>query len=289
MNDDLKAQFDLLRSANENKRVKEEKEFLAQPFSQNLPDIFNGKRSSPNCFLRSALFGMVKNGTKRQMQENIKIFSSSQYEIYFTGYELDQKDLEIWDLLIYLAKEYKIDDTLRITLYELCKRLNLEDSNSNRNAVIKRVERLKIGTIKITQGKQFIFGSLINNGSIDKMGDGKFVIEYNKRLAYLFINNDFTFIDMRYREMLGNNQLAKWLYQFYATHKNPIPMDISHLQNMCHSKSSPKEFKRMLKESLELIKNVYININSQSKWDYLISVNTLHIYPFGTKKQLTLL
>ena len=63
---------------------------------QLLPDIFEDKRAIPNCFLRGALFGMVRKG-RRALVENQAIFTMSQYQVSFSGSEMDQNDLEVWD------------------------------------------------------------------------------------------------------------------------------------------------------------------------------------------------
>lgn len=162
-------------------REKEAKEakLLGTAMQQLLPDIFEEKRAIPNSFLRGALFGMVRKG-RRALVENKPIFTMSQYEVAFSGAELDQNDLELWDTLIYLAKSHDVENHLRITLYELIKHMRMPDTGQNRKALIARVERLQLGQVKISTDSQRFFGSLINNGFVDIAGDGKLVIEYNR-------------------------------------------------------------------------------------------------------------
>ena len=101
----------------------------------------------------------------------------SQYKISFSGEQLDQNDLELWDTLIYLAKDRKVNNELRITLYDLCKEMKLTDAKSNYERLIARTKRLQFGQVNIKADKKEFFGSLINNGYIDTVGDGKLVIE----------------------------------------------------------------------------------------------------------------
>jgi Replication initiator protein A len=270
--------------------IKKEGKMLSTPMGQLLPEIFKEKRAIPNCFLRGALFGMVRKG-KRTLVENKKIFTMSQYEIFFSGSELDQNDLELWDTLMYLAKRNNVDNELRITLYELQKVMRMPDTGANRKAIIARIKRLSFGQVSIKANKKEYFGSLLDDGLIDN-DDGKLVVRYNKKLSYLFTDGDYTLLSVDIRHLIGANQLARWLYSFYESHSaKPMPFSLSFLKQLCRSESEPKEFKRMLKNALELLKKAYLSVNLNSKWDYeLTDKDYLIIYPTGkTRKQQSLL
>ena len=270
-------------------KAEEEAKLLGTAMQQLLPEIFEDKRAIPNCFLRGALFGMVRKG-RRALVKDEPIFTMSQYQVAFSGEHLDQNDLEVWDTLMYLAKEREVENDLQITLYDLCKQLRIKDNNINREAVIKRIERLKFGTVTISTKNQKFFGSLINNGYINTAGDGKLVIEYNKKLMPLFTDGDYTLISADIRHLLGDNQLARWLYNFYESHREPIPFTIDFIQKLCRSENSLKDFKYKIKIALELVKKAHLSVNQKSKWDFEITdKNYLFIYPKGkSKKQLEL-
>lgn len=70
-------------------KAADEAKMLGTAMQQLLPDIFDDKRAIPNCFLRGALFGMVRKG-RRALVGDMPIFTMSQYDLTFTGYELDQ-------------------------------------------------------------------------------------------------------------------------------------------------------------------------------------------------------
>ncbi len=271
------------------KKAAEEAELLGREMQQLLPDIFEDKRAIPNCFLRGALFGMVRKG-RRALVENQPIFTMSQYQVSFSGSEMDQNDLEVWDTLMYLAKERKVDSELRITLYNLCQNMRMPDNGINRKTLVSRVRRLAFGQVSITANGKEYFGSLIDDGYIDEEGDGKLVIRYNKKLAPLFTDGDFTLISADIRHLLGDNQLARWLYNFYESHTQPIPFDIDFIRKLCRSDSELKGFKQKLKIALEEVKKAHLSVNHKSKWEYELSIkNYLFVYPKGkTKKQLDL-
>lgn len=267
-----------------------EAKLLGTAMQQLLPDIFEEKRAIPNVFLRGALFGMVRKG-KRALVGNKPIFTMSQYEVFFTGFELDQNDLEVWDTLMYLAKDRQVESELRMSLYELCQQLGLADQKINRENIFNRAKRLQGGQVFIKAHDKRYVGSLIDEVFIDDT-DGKIVIRYNKRLAPLFSGADYTLISTDIRHLLGDNQLARWLYNFYESHNDPIPFSIDFLQKLCRSESQPKEFKRLLKTALDLVKRAHLAVNHKSKWDFEITRNNfLLVNPNGQnrkKKQIDL-
>jgi hypothetical protein len=252
-----------------NELQKEEAKLLGSAMEQLLPEIYENKRAIPNVFLRGGLFGLVRKG-RRALVKDMPIFTMSQYEIKFSGEQMDQNDLELWDTLIYLAKDRKIDSELHITLYDLCKQMNMPNSGINRKTLVDRVKRLAFGQVIIRTNRKEFGGSLINNYYINN-NDGKLVIEYNKKLMPLFIDNDFTFIDNTIRQQLGDNQLSRWLFCFYATHKEPIPFSFDFLHKLSGSCAEKKEFNRKIKLALEDVKETYLQ--NDIKWDYEIYKN----------------
>lgn len=278
-----------VQSKEQKAKAEEEARLLGSAMQQLLPEIFEDKRAIPNSFLRGALFGMVRKG-RRSLVGDAPIFTMSQYNLTFTGYELDQNDLELWDTLMYLAKERNVEHELRITLYDLCQQLKVVATNTSYEAILKRIQRLQLGQVKIKSTNKEFGGSLINNYYIDKNGDGKLVVEYNKKLTPLFTDNDYTLISTDIRHLLGDNQLARWLYNFYESHNQPIPFAIDFIKKLCRSDSELKGFKQKLKIALAEVQKAHLAVNLKSKWDYEITLkNYLLVYPKGkTKKQLEL-
>jgi hypothetical protein len=284
----IKAQISIWERE-QRKKAAVEAELLGRTMQQLLPEIFEDKRAIPNCFLRGALFGMVRKG-RRALVKDEPIFTTSQYEVAFSGEHLDQNDLEVWDTLMYLAKERQVDNELRITLYDLCQQMRLSYNQERSKKLVERALRLKFGMVSIKIDSKIFAGSLINNVYIDAAGDGKLVIEYNKKLTPLFIDGDYTLISADIRHLLGDNQLARWLYNFYESHREPIPFAIDFIQKLCRSENSLKDFKYKIKIALEEVKKAHLSVNHKSKWDYEITgKNYLLVYPKGkSKKQLEL-
>lgn len=247
---------------------------LTLPIQQQLPDIFEDKRVVPNSFLRGALFGVVKKG-KRAVVKDEKIFSMSHYDISFSGEYLDQNDLELWDSLIYLAKDKMVDYELRITLYELRKFLGYTQTKRAYDTIMIRAKRLKFAMLEIKKDSINYLGSLIDDVLIDSKNEGKLVIRFNKRLVKLFSEKDYTIISVDIRRRIGENQLARWLYNFYESHQDPLPFAIEFLKNLCRSEANIYKFKSMLKEALELVRKGHHSVGRN--FEYEIKGEYLHI------------
>lgn len=259
---------------NKIRKLNEALKTLTLPIQQQLPDIFEDKRVVPNSFLRGALFGVVKKG-KRQIVKNEKIFSMSHYDISFSGEYLDQNDLELWDSLIYLAKNKHVDYELRITLYELRKLMGFTQNQRIYDSIVTRAKRLKFAMLEIKRDKLSFLGSLIDEVTIDTEDEGKLVIKFNKKLVTLFSEQDYTIISVDIRKHIGENQLARWLYNFYESHKDPIPFKIEFLKNLCRSEANIYKFKSMLKEALDLVQKGYHSVGRN--FDYNIKEDLLYV------------
>ncbi|MBX9839191.1 MAG: hypothetical protein K2X69_12880 [Silvanigrellaceae bacterium] len=256
------------------------------PSNSFIPEVHSESRVIPNAFLRSSLFGIIKKGGREMVKEKL-IFSLSQYEIYFTGEELDQLDLIVWDALVYLFKQknqMKSNDVVSISLYEICKFLGYTNNSKIRKQIKDRITRLTYAHVKINFNRKCYVGSLIYGFFLDHEKE-LYSLEMNKKLINIFSNqDDYTYINANVRNELGQNQLANWLYHFYATHQNPIPFRLGYLKELSRSSTSQKEFNRLIKSALEVIQKAY-EID-RIKFEYEIKNGDLYVTKLKNVVQL---
>lgn len=239
------------------KRSKETEENIKNlPAKSLIPEIFDDlKRVTPNAFLRSALFGVIKPG-KRIMVKKYPINSLSQYTITLSGERLDQNDLRVWDAITFLASQKQAEDKFETSLYELCKFLGYKNDTKVRQQIYTRLERLKLAMVSINYQRNFYWGNLIDN-VVGNKETGKTVIYLNKKLLSIFGSDDYSFINQEISNQLNDNQIASWLFHFYETHEAPIPYTIEKLKELCGSETNIYDFKQRVKESLSLIQKIY--------------------------------
>jgi hypothetical protein len=223
-----------------------------KPFQQSLPLIFENSRVIPNAFIRSALFGMVKKGARKFIDE--EVLAMNPYKMRYKGDLLDQNDLEVWDTVIYLAKQLNADDRIETSIYRILKEIGLQtNSGNNTKAIVARLTRLQGGQLtysgKTPENKKILYvGSLIDDFTYSE--DGKLIIRFNKTLRNLFIENDYTFIDCNTRLVLGDSQMTKWLFHLYSSHKTPIPLTLEFLKQLARSTMVLSDFRKQIRKSI---------------------------------------
>lgn len=252
----FEAKKDKLEKYRNDKKNYEKDAINKMAVSSIIPEVFSDdSRITPNAFLRSSLFGIVKTGGRVRL-ENFKVHSMSQYEIFYTGEQLDQNDLNLFDALVFMSKMDSTEVTLESSLYNICNFMGIYKSKSGRDAIKDSIIRLTKANIEIRYQKMFYYGSILNDFYVDKK-TGKLFITFNKKILSIFATNDYTIRNIEIKRELGKNQLASWLFNFYETHQNPMPFKIEFLKNLCGSGSEMKIFKFRLVESLNLIKEKY--------------------------------
>jgi hypothetical protein len=244
---------ELIEKAKKESLKKEQEELNATPLQQLLPLVFEDKRTIPNAFIRSALFGMVKRGSRAFVQ-NQQVFSFHQYEINYTGEMLDQSDLSAWDTVVYLAKTSNSNEILVTTRYKILQELGLTNTGLNSKALMARLKRLQAGQVEIkyknSKGRAvWYIGSLLDDVLVDET-TSELQIRFNKRLLTIFSDNDYSVINNNYRKELGESQLARWIYHLYSSSDTLYPITVDFLKKLSRSNAELKEFRRQLKTAM---------------------------------------
>jgi len=79
-------------------------------------------RGTPNSFLRSALFAAIQGKTRRWMKKEV-LGSLEGISVSFTGQQLDQSDLDVWEQAVHLARLEPLGHTCQFTGYAFLKAL----------------------------------------------------------------------------------------------------------------------------------------------------------------------
>lgn len=244
-----------------------------------LPICYAHHAPTPNPFLRSSLFGLIQRGRRSVFTpDNPQIVTTVDgCEIKRIGQQTDQNDLDVFQALIYLCckkmKDFSILENknpnvqIETTAYELLQIIGIKDNGRERRLLYERITRLANTTIVINficNGQKYdyngnmIFDVLQIQTDNKKSWERRLIVNINKRIVRLFVKDSYTIIDLKIKHYLGKNNLAKWLYQFYSTHKKPYPYKIETIQRLCGKNwTNKKYFTRDLKDAAELINDVY--------------------------------
>ena len=259
-NDLLAKMRDIQARAQERSRQRREQGLLPPPEPETPPPAQVVKlplwpeavRAVPNGFLRSALFGAIRRGARRYLERE-RIAALEGIEIFYTGQRLDQGDLDVWEMLLHIARLQDLGSECRITAYQLLKALGKTDTGKNRDILDQRLSRMKATAIDIHIGRYGYEGSLIDEIYRDKE-TREYVFRANSKLRTLFEPDQFTLIDWSVRRELDGQPLAQWLHGFYASHAKPYPISVTKLRELCGSEYERLDnFRRDLRKALNAL------------------------------------
>lgn len=154
---------------------------------------------------------------------------------------------------------------LETTVYEILKVLGKKRGGGERKLLRQRIMRLSGNIISVRvrskEGKKMYEynGTMLgptfqSTEDKNKTWEWKWIININKRIADLFGENQYAIIDLKIKQSLGKNQLAKWLYQFYSTHNEPYSFSFEKLMLLSGYLQGMKNFKRDVKSAFAVIK-----------------------------------
>lgn len=256
-------------------------DLAAHSSSTQMPDWAVDVRGVPNVALRSALFSSSRAG---KYLERAEIFTQKPTSMSYTGRRLSQTDHDVWITLLHLSRNDKIDQPLRTSAYALLKQQNKTDTGANRATLYKCLDRLKAAVVEITDSRYSYTGSLIDSIYKDK-SNHEMIVSLNSNLIILFGPGKYTQVDWSIRRRLTNKPLAQWLYGYYSSHAEPIPVSVETLLKMAGSEdSSESSAENNLRRALKSLKLV-LDENSQP-FSFQILCGVVHVQKTPTESQL---
>lgn len=232
----------------------------------------NTVRGVPNAVLRGSLFTVSKQRSTAKKRELLAAVSG--IEIRFKGERFNQTDLDLWEMLLHLARLQPLGNQVEFTAYALLKELGRGISGRDHEELKEDIARLLGGVVEITwtdKGKSFI-GHLVEKAYRDEATQ-RYVVVFDQKMLGLY-EGGYSFIDWERRKALKGNSLAKWLQGFYASHAQPYSYKVETLKNLCGSTIGRlPDFRRLLRSALDEL----VAVGSIKDWaidDDLVVVTT---------------
>ena len=208
------------------------------------------KRGTPNSFIRSALFAAIQSKDRIFLKEST-VASQKGITVKFTGEQLNQEDLSVWETLAHLAREHPLGHVCEFSAHSLLKSLGLHTGLSQHKQLHSTIVRLTACAVEITHEGKTYFGSLVKSGIKDEV-TSHYRVELNRELIRLFGDNQWTALDWRQRQKLRGKHLAQALHAFYSTHRQPFPIKMETLRGYVGSRNTQKAgFKVKLRSAFE--------------------------------------
>ena len=212
------------------------------------------KRGTPNSFIRSALFAAIQSKDRVFLKE-ATLASQKGITVKFTGEQLNQEDLSVWETFAHLARQHPLGHLSEFTAHGLLKSLGMHTGLSQHKQLHSTIIRLTACAVEITHEGKTYFGPLVKSGLKDEL-TSHYRIELNRELIRLFGENQWTALDWQQRQGLRGKHLAQALHAFYSSHRQPFPIKLDTLRSYVGSKNFQKAgFKVKLRGALdELVK-----------------------------------
>lgn len=76
------------------------------------------KGGAPNSFIRSALFAAIQSKDRQYIKDTV-LASQDGITVKFTGEQLNQTDLDVWETIVHMAREQPLGTFCSFTAYGL--------------------------------------------------------------------------------------------------------------------------------------------------------------------------
>ena len=220
------------------------------------------KRGTPNTFLRSALFCAIQSKDRQFLKEEV-LASQEGISVKFTGQQLNQEDLSLWETLVHMARDLPLGELLTCSAHSILMAQGLPTGGEQHKQLHSAIIRLQACSVEVTYEGKTYFGGLVKSGkkAAGKKVKGKptshYAIELNRELIKLYGENQWTALDWDQRRRLARKPLAQALHGYYSSHRNPFPVSFAFLQKITGSRNRQASgFKRRCSEALQDLKEV---------------------------------
>jgi hypothetical protein len=206
--------------------------------------------------LRSALFPALKFKEGRPFLKKKRLFATKGGEVYFTGEQFDQSDLDVYLEILNFAKPFPLGAPVKFSAYSMLKALGRNTGKSDHEWLHSVIVRLCGGIVDMTDHKVRYGGGLINTFIKDEITK-EYEITIDPRFAVLFGFGMWSTLDKAQRHELGRDQTAKALHAYYSTHAAPGPHEYATLAEIVGLKNkNHRDVKAKLIKAHEELKRV---------------------------------
>lgn len=221
-----------------------------EPMQLKLPPWSDSFRGVPNSILRSALFAAIQGKNRKNMFRE-SLASLDGIKIKFSGQQLDQSDMDVWETMVHFCREQNVGSRIRFSAYSALKSMQRDTGKAQHEWLYNSFVRLSGAALEIElKGNKSFFGAMLKGIKDDVTNE--YHIELDPLILALYSTNDWTKIQWEKRVLLKRKPLALWLHSFYSSHSfSPYPIKLETIMHLCGSTNkSPSDFKRKLEAAL---------------------------------------
>jgi hypothetical protein len=204
-------------------------------------------RAVPNDILRSALFAAIQ-GKGREYFKHKLLASYDGVQIRYTGEQLDQSDLDVWEQVIHLARLEPLGTSRYFTAHGFLRAIKRNAGRGDYLWLQSVITRLQACVVEITRHRKIYGRSLVTQFDIDDV-TRRFRVAIDPDMLLVYTAG-WTSIDWDQRQKLRGKPLALWLHGYYASHAAPVPVKVETLRDLSGTKNAQLPgFRRQLRKA----------------------------------------
>jgi TrfA protein len=216
------------------------------------PEWADTRRAAASAVFRSALFPALARG-QRKYFEREKIFSTRGVEIFFTGKQFDQSDLDVYLEILHILKDQPSGTDCTFTAYGLLKAIGRPTGFSQHQWLHSVLIRLCGGVVDMTDHKVRYFGSLLDGGVKDEITK-HYTVSVNPKFAALF-KRSWSSLEHEQRKQLRGHPTAQALHAYYSSHVVPGAHDFETLAGLAGlTDKNTRKIRLKIKAAHEMMK-----------------------------------
>jgi hypothetical protein len=131
--------------------------------------------------------------------------------VRYTGEQLDQSDLDVWEQGVHLARAHPLGNICHFSGYAFLKALRRSTGKAQYKWLDDVITRLVACEVELRTNEKAYGGNLIASWKRDER-TSIYKITLNADLVKLYSWNDWTAIDFKQRQLLRGKPLALWLH-----------------------------------------------------------------------------
>jgi TrfA protein len=211
-------------------------------------------RGAPNDILRSALFAAIQ-GKGREFLKQRLIAAYDGIQIKYTGEQLEQSDLDVWEHVLHLARQHPLGTVCHFKGGAFLKAIGRSTGKKDYRWLDGVLSRLTACEVRIER-RGFIHGRglIIAHDTDTKTRLYKVSIDPDTATLYAA---GWTAINWQQRQALRRKPLALWLHGYYATHAKPLPLKVDTLRSLSGSKTNAlRKYRQQLRKAFNELKAI---------------------------------
>ncbi|MEQ6351068.1 plasmid replication initiator TrfA [Ralstonia pseudosolanacearum] len=235
----------------------------AEPIPRQMPLFPEEMRVIPNYLARTPLFGAVKPGKRRRVDNEV-LASPQGVMIRYSGLQLDYADGDVFFQLVHLGRGKTMGEPLTIVRSQFLTELRRDTGGENYTWLKESLERLQGARLTIEGSRYKVTTNFVLRLEEDKQ-EKIFQVFLDPAMVDAFGPKEVTFVNWQKRLQIKKQvPLSKWLLSYISSHERGLQQwRLAYLKDLYGYTSPVRQFRPILKEALRQLEDLEII----SGWD----------------------